>query len=231
MTKEALISVLKKHQKSFYPLIHGLKREQLMPLDLSEKSNLLKNVDLKDTAAFDAVIFGKILKDKAGIGGYFENRAIYQRSTHYDGTEARSLHLGLDLWMPAGVALHSPLSGKIHSLQDNQGYGNYGPTIIVEHRLDDKTFFLLYGHLDSESLNQRQAGDTVNAGEKLAHIGDYPENGDWPPHLHWQMMTDMLGKQGDFPGVVAPSEREYYLQICINPAYILKLDDETTWLN
>ena len=224
MPKEKLIGLLRKHHDSFSPLIHGLRKQDLLPLDLSDQSDLLEGVDLKDTHTFHNYLFDEVLRGKAGIGGYFENRAIYRRSAHYDGEEARSLHLGMDIWMPAGTALHSPLSGTVHSLQDNQGFGNYGPTIITEHRLENQTFFVLYGHLDSESLDNWQPGDPVLPGQEIARIGDFPVNGDWPPHLHWQVMTDMLGHVGDFPGVAAPSDRDYYLQICVNPEYILRLE-------
>lgn len=213
-----------RYHKGFYPLVPGLKASELMELDFSQSSPYLQHVDLRDTRAFHKLIFEQVLKGKAGIGGFFENRIIYRRSAHYDGEEARSLHLGLDIWMPAGTALFSPLPGTVHSLQDNHGFGNYGPTIIVEHTLEDETFFLLYGHLNGESLRQWQAGEQVAGGQLLAHIGDFPKNGDWPPHLHWQLMTDMLGHWGDFPGVAAPSDRDYYLQICANPEYILKLE-------
>jgi murein DD-endopeptidase MepM/ murein hydrolase activator NlpD len=224
MRKKSLIRILKKYHSDFAAVIPGLRKQDLMPLDLSDPSDLLNGIDIKDTRKFHNYLFDEVLRGKAGIGGFFENRAIYRRSTHYDGEEARSLHLGLDIWMPAGTPLHSPLEGTLHSLQDNRGFGNYGPTIITEHQLEGQTFFLLYGHLDGDSLKLGQPGGQIEQGQLIGRIGDFPENGDWPPHLHWQMMTDMLGNRGDFPGVAAPSERDYYLQFCVNPEYILKLE-------
>lgn len=219
--KEKTIRMLEKYRSGFQPLVPGLKKDMLMPLDLSAQSPYLRDVDLKDTVAFDHLIFQKVLKGKAGIGGFFENRIIYRRSDHYQGEEPRSIHLGLDLWMPAGTQLFSPLAGMIHSVQDNQGFGDYGPTIIVEHQLEDATFYVLYGHLDRVSLQNRKAGECIAASQWIGNIGNFPENGDWPPHLHWQVMTDMLGHVGDFPGVAAPSDRQFYLQYCIHPDYLL----------
>ena len=63
----------------------------------------------------------------------------------------------------------------------------------------------------------------IEAGEKLAEIGPYPENGDWPPHLHFQLMTDMLGFEGDFPGVCAVYDRAKFLALCPNPNRLLKI--------
>lgn len=223
--KAHITKLIEKYQTSFYPLIPGLQKKDLMSLDFSEGSPYLREIDLKDTHAFNHLVFDEVLKDKIGIGGFFEDRIIYRRSEHYNGKEARSIHLGLDIWAKAGTKLYSPLSGKIHSLQDNQGFGNYGPTLILEHQLEDATFYILYGHLHREILESWKVGDQVEQAQYLGDIGDFPENGDWPPHLHWQVMTDMLGNTGDFPGVAAPSDRNYYLQFCINPHYILRLSD------
>lgn len=223
MHKEEIIRILEKHQSLLFPLIPNLKEDDLMQLDFSEQSPYLKGVNLKDTAAFDKLLFQEVLKGKVGIGGFFENRIIYRRSSHYDGTEPRSLHLGLDIWIEAGTEIFNPLEGTIHSLQDNQGFGNYGPTLIVKHQLEDAEFYVLYGHLDHVSLQNKQPGERVLAGQLLGRIGDFPANGDWPPHLHWQIMTDMLGHVGDFPGVAAPSDHTFYLQYCIDPYYLLVL--------
>jgi hypothetical protein len=60
--------------------------------------------------------------------------------------------------------------------------------------------------------------------KKTAKIGDFPANGDWPPHLHFQVMTDMMGMKGDFAGVCTLSEKQKYQQICLDPNLILGLE-------
>ncbi|WPP50597.1 peptidoglycan DD-metalloendopeptidase family protein [Catalinimonas niigatensis] len=222
---ENIISILERHKATFYPLIPGLKKDDLMLLDFSKDSPYLSGIDLRDTATFSQLIFGQVLKGKTGIGGFFENRIIYRRSTHYDGDEPRSLHLGLDIWKAAGTQLFSPLAGIIHSVQDNQGFGNYGPTLIMEHQLESVKFYALYGHLTHESIQNRQVGEMLEKGQWVGSIGNFPDNGDWPPHLHWQIMSDMLGHVGDFPGVAAPSDHHFYLQYCIDPHYLLVLTE------
>jgi 4-aminobutyrate aminotransferase-like enzyme len=57
-------------------------------------------------------------------------------------------------------------------------------------------------------------GRHVAAGERIAWLGDATVNGGWPPHLHLQIIGDMLGREGEFPGVAAPSEREIWLSLC-----------------
>jgi hypothetical protein len=66
-------------------------------------------------------------------------------------------------------------------------------------------------------------GKPIKAGKIIAQVGPYPENGDWPPHLHVQLMTDMLGRKGDFPGVCSVTDREHFLTICPNPNVLLHI--------
>ncbi|MDX1629797.1 MAG: peptidase M23, partial [Fulvivirga sp.] len=59
--------------------------------------------------------------------------------------------------------------------------------------------------------------------EQIADFGAYEVNVHWPPHLHFQIIKDMKGSFGDFPGVVTKAEREQYLKLCPDPNYILNI--------
>jgi murein DD-endopeptidase MepM/ murein hydrolase activator NlpD len=160
---------------------------------------------------------------KYGVGGFLENRTIYAHSSHFGaGTDARTLHLGLDIWGDAGTSVYSPLDGNIHSFKNNNNRGDYGPTIIIEHGLGGLTLYTLYGHLSRQSLDGLNAGDFVNAGQQIATLGNATENGQWPPHLHFQLMFDMEGKAGDYPGVCSHSDKATYLQNIADPQLLLK---------
>jgi len=50
-------------------------------------------------------------------------------------------------------------------------------------------------------------------------------NGGWPPHLHLQLITDLLDKDGDFPGVASPAERSLWLALSPDPNLIARLPD------
>lgn len=188
-------------------------------------------LNLTDTAAFSDYVFGKLRAAGAqvGVGGYNEHRVIYRRSPHFQQTALppydgpREIHLGVDLWADAGTPVFAPLDGVVHSFQDNANFGDYGPTIILEHHYEGKPLYSLYGHLTRASLDGLYDGKPVRAGDKLAEIGPYPENGDWPPHLHFQLMTDMLGRRGDFPGVCSLNDRAYFLSICPDPNKLLRI--------
>jgi murein DD-endopeptidase MepM/ murein hydrolase activator NlpD len=113
------------------------------------------------------------------------------------------------------------LQAVVHSLADNSGLGDYGPTVILEHELDNVRFFTLYGHLSRESLLALDAGRKLAAGQALGAVGDVHENGGWPPHLHFQIICEKPEKSGDYPGVAAPSQRDRYLELCPDPNLIL----------
>lgn len=193
-------------------------------LDFSATNPELASLDLTNTELFSAYVFGKLRDAGAvvGVGGYNEHRVIYHRSEHFSShDEPREIHLGIDLWIEAGTPVFAPLPGIVHSFQDNAHFGDYGPTIILEHRFHGNPLYSLYGHLNRASLNGLYEGKAFEANDQIGTIGPYPENGDWPPHLHFQLMTDMLGLRGDFPGVCSQTDRSTFLAICPDPNVLI----------
>lgn len=152
------------------------------------------------------------------IGGYDENRAIYQTELF---SSSRTLHLGLDFWCPENTEVHAVADGVIHSFADNNAEGDYGPTIIIQHEINGETLYGLYGHLTRDSLENIRVGQRVKRDEVIGRVGSPEVNGGWPEHLHFQLIRDMQEKTGDFPGVCALSERDEYLRLCPNPWSIM----------
>lgn len=211
----------------FFPVMgEKLIKENTTRLDFSPSNTDLESLDLSNTAAFDEYVSQQIKNSgsKYGVGGYLEHRAIYRRSTVFATAEAdfRNIHLGVDIWTSAGAPIFSPMEGTVHSFQDNTGFGNYGATIILEHKLSEKKLYSLYGHLFLSDLEGLEIGQEIKSGELLARVGPYPENGDWPPHLHFQLIWDLKGNRGDFPGVCAKREMDQYKTICPDPNLILR---------
>ena len=66
---------------------------------------------------------------------------------------------------------------------------------------------------------------TIPAGSAFAQIGARPLNGNWPPHLHFQLVADMQGNRGDYPGVVRADELDYYRRNCPDPTSLLLTTD------
>lgn len=218
-----MIEVLKKYK--FHAVVpFDFQQDTIYEIDLTENNSDLTELNLADTALFNEYVMQKIKQAGAvcAIGGYLENRYIYRRSEHFQqSTEARSVHLGIDIWAAAGTPVFAPIAGKVHSFQNNNAFGDYGPTIILEHQLEGITFFTLYGHLNEECLENLFEGKEFEAGEQIAEFGNFPINGDWPPHLHFQVITDMGERKGDFAGVCEPSKKEEYAKICLDGAVIL----------
>ncbi|GAB3636578.1 hypothetical protein GCM10027422_21680 [Hymenobacter arcticus] len=223
-----LPTLLAQHRATFAPVLpaYPLAAPGVAQLDFTAANSRLAHPErLRDTAAFAELVHAMLAEQHAtvGIGGYLENRVIYRRSAHFEAaTEPRSLHLGVDVWVPAGAAVAAPLPAVVHSLADNDNFGDYGPTVILQHDVEGVIFYSLYGHLTRTDLAGLRAGQALAAGQVFAHVGPYPENGDWPPHLHFQLMADMQGRVGDFPGVAAPSERAYWAALCPDPMLVLK---------
>lgn len=178
-----------------------------------------RQLGLKDDLPGDTV-----MQDGLLVGGYDEERAIYSGPVFEasEGSESRTIHLGIDIFEAVGTLVFAPLAGRIHSFQDNANPKDYGPTIILEHAVTSQlTFYTLYGHLSRDSLDGLTIGKPVAAGEAVARLGEAAVNGDWPPHLHFQLILDMQGKRGDYPGVFKKSEREQWKRICPDPAPLL----------
>jgi peptidoglycan LD-endopeptidase LytH len=206
-------------------MIHHLFNIRLNPtnsiaLDLSASNADLHADIFSNIEAFSEYIDAK-LNGKIGYGGYLENRVIYEAHDNFatDTADFRNIHLGVDFWTKAGTEVFAPLDGVVHSFQVNPGSGNYGPTIILFHPKEQ--IYSLYGHLASADLAHLQIGDTIAQGQKLCHLGEAHENGNWPPHLHFQLIRDMQGMTGDYPGVCSQRDVDFYRDNCPDPRGVI----------
>jgi murein DD-endopeptidase MepM/ murein hydrolase activator NlpD len=219
---------IKKEARSFNSVISfNEKTDKFLLMDFTKGNGLWTENIINNEQLFNKAV-KKVLEDNNatfGIGGYNELRTVYAMSEVFgkENEEPRRLHLGIDIWGDAGTKVYAPLNGKIHSFAFNEQKGDYGATIILQHQLLDISFYTLYGHLALKDLDNLKEGNTTNAGQAFAHFGDMEENGHWPPHLHFQIILNMDGMKGDYPGVCKLSEQEKYLSNCPNPDLILRL--------
>ncbi len=163
-----------------------------------------------------------------GVGRYDETRCWYGgelfAAPANEAPRRRTVHLGVDIFAPPETPVHAPLTGTVASVTINAGRLNYGPTIVLQHDPEDgPRFYTLYGHLTPESVAQLDHGSTVELGTQIGAIGNFPDNGDWPAHLHFQIIADPVGNKGDFPGVSTPAERQIYKSLSPDPNLILDL--------
>lgn len=227
---EELLKSLQAH-----PLIHpSVSYNAYVPLDLSIHNKELDSVDVSSSKALESYIWNHLKTNNAKVafGGYLEYRAIYNRSDYFKMSqtersrspkEERNIHLGLDLWIEADTAIYTPLDGKIHSFKNNTNYGDYGPTIILEHDIEGEIFYTLYGHLSLDSISDIEKGVEVKQGQQIATLGTAEVNGDYAPHLHFQIIRDIQNYKGDYPGVSNRLDLEFYKSNCPDPNLLLKL--------
>ncbi len=213
------------------PIGKSLDESNSVIVDLSVGStDIASPLQLADFKTFSEMLSRKLTEaDVAvGIGRYNEPRLVYTGDQYTsEGNETRTVHIAIDLIVNSGTPVYAVYDGVIHSFQDNDKPLDNGPTIIIEHKTapDGPSFFVLYGHLSRDSLTGLEVGKVVKKGEQIASVGEYPENGGWPPHLHFQLIVDMMGLTGDFFGVAPPSKRDIWLSICPDPNLILQIPE------
>lgn len=198
-----------------------------IPLDLSDSNTDLNLFNISNSNKFEEYIERYLAKNNASVayGGYNEIRTLYKRSAVFNdvNTEERNIHIGLDFWVKAGTSVLAALDGKVHSFQYNNNLGDYGPTIILEHQLGENVFYTLYGHLSLKSIAAIKLGDFFEKGQQLATLGDSSVNGDYAPHLHFQIIKNIENNFGDYPGVCSINNLEYYMKNCPDPNLLLKI--------
>jgi murein DD-endopeptidase MepM/ murein hydrolase activator NlpD len=196
-------------------------------LDLSVNNQDLTENKLGNSTDLEKYINKYLKKNNAEVafGGYIETRNLYQRSSIFKNNKIaeRNIHLGLDFWIKAETPVFAALNGRIHSFKNNVGLGDYGPTIILEHQIENQKFYTLYGHLSLESLKGIKMGDFFKKGEHLANIGSSEVNGDYAPHLHFQIIKDIENYWGDYPGVCNTNDLNFYMENCPDPNLLLKI--------
>lgn len=193
-------------------------------LDLSTGASLCG----QRIAGLNAAELGALIErtmDAAGtafaFGRWAEPRELYNNELFAAaGTgESRTIHMGIDLFCAAGTAVFAPLQGTVEHVANNARELDYGPLVILRHASrNGADFFSLYGHLSIDTLERVEAGQVVAAGEQVAAVGEPPSNGNWPPHLHFQLINDLLGLGADFPGVAPAREQDYWLSLSPSPA-------------
>ncbi|MFK7747718.1 MAG: peptidoglycan DD-metalloendopeptidase family protein [Kordia sp.] len=215
-------------KQSLFVLDRNISTSDYVHLDLSVTNEQLETVDVSssDTLGKHINRYIAINNCKVAFGGYLEKRGIYNRSEYFNdqnpATE-RNIHLGLDLWIEAETPIYAPLDGEVHSFQNNTNFGDYGPTLILKHTIQNVEFYTLYGHLSVASIENIHLGQRFEKGAEIARLGAANVNGDYPPHLHFQIIKDMRDFSGDYPGVSSQNDLDFYKQNCPDPNLLLRL--------
>ncbi|WKB81488.1 peptidoglycan DD-metalloendopeptidase family protein [Cellulophaga lytica] len=202
-------------------------KDSYIPVDLSTGNKELDKLDITRANECEAYITQQLENNNATVayGGYLEIRNLYANNKNFakESDNIRNIHLGIDFWADAGAEVIVPVSGVVHSFKNNNVFGDYGPTIILEHTINNHSFYTLYGHLALSSLNDVYVGKEFAKGSVLATLGTAEVNVGYAPHLHFQVIIDIKDFKGDYPGVCAKKDVEFYKQNCPDPNLLLKI--------
>ncbi|HTL05385.1 MAG TPA: aminotransferase class III-fold pyridoxal phosphate-dependent enzyme [Gemmatimonadales bacterium] len=203
----------------------------LQALDLSVGSPLIESpTEPEDLSRFTRKLFEHLAASGArvGVGHYDEARLLYSAPGYEaEGNQRdapRTVHIGLDLFAPPGTRILAPLDGVVNAVRDNGMDRDYGPTLILRHEPPGApVFYTLYGHLGREVLAELRTGARVVRGQPIATVGDLDVNGGWPPHLHFQLIADLLDRDGEFPGVARADRRAVWKSLSPCPNLVARL--------
>jgi 4-aminobutyrate aminotransferase-like enzyme/Ser/Thr protein kinase RdoA (MazF antagonist) len=199
-------------------------------LDLGIGSLFLGNYsEYQNTSIFTQKInlFQAENEGKLIAGGYLEPRPLYSTDAFEaegnNGYEYRTVHLGIDFWEKENTPVHAFFDGQIVGCAYNNADKDYGGVIILKHLFNqNEVFYTLYGHLSKKTIEESSIGTQIKKGEKIGALGNPNENGNWTPHLHFQIMLDLLGYENDFPGVAFPGKLNVWSSISPDPNLLFK---------
>lgn len=239
------------------PVLPLGKKTDYFPVDFSVNNPFWEHDDITKAANQQRYLDQMMVStDKTvGYGGFLEIRGLYNSASRFQQGNSRDIHLGLDLWASAGAPVRSVLEGKLHSLGILKDQGNYGGVVILEHSLDKRPIYALYGHLSWESIKAwieryspclragRFRESKLNTGNVIqtslvatpeedisvpqnsiiGYLGNPDENGGYAPHLHFQLMMELHGYIGDYPGVASQQELTEVRRNLLDPGRFLGL--------
>jgi 4-aminobutyrate aminotransferase-like enzyme len=160
---------------------------------------------------------------RIGIGRYAEDRGIYDHPEEVRDDKARKIHHAIDIFLAPGTNVLCPFPGTVEDFGNDAERHGFDGIVILRHETDDGVpFWTFYGHLAPSGLAILQRGQRVAPGAVIGRLAAETENGDWPPHLHFQLMTHLMGwKAIEVNGLSRSDQWELWREICPNPNIVL----------
>ncbi|MGV1792824.1 aminotransferase class III-fold pyridoxal phosphate-dependent enzyme [Rhizobium sp. A37_96] len=170
-------------------------------------------------------------KVELGVGSWGEKRTVYTDKafvSRFIKGQRRIHHLGVDLFMPAGTPLYTPVAGIVKSVEIEHEPLGYGGLIAIEHAPQGcSPFVTLWGHMAHEALTRLKPGQRLEAGALVGHMGDIHENGGWTPHLHFQISTDIQLTATEIIGVGETAYLDVWADVFPDASTLAGLPPET----
>ncbi|MGC4123302.1 MAG: hypothetical protein QM765_53785 [Myxococcales bacterium] len=160
------------------------------------------------------------------LGRYGEPRLLYVDTWTANDPDRRldrqTVCPGVDIFAPAGCAVHVPLDGQVAMVRT----GPSGGRVLLRHRLPTgEVFFTIYDRLDPDSIALLREGQGADAAAAFARVGSPETNGGMAVHLRFQLAMSVEGFGYDYPDAVDPDDSAFWLALCPNPAALLNISD------
>jgi 4-aminobutyrate aminotransferase-like enzyme/Ser/Thr protein kinase RdoA (MazF antagonist) len=180
------------------PLTSRLEDGSVRIVDLSPRTDLLGPGEWRDPAALESALAGP----QPAVGRYGEGRLAHDAGPALD--EPASVHLGADLFLPAGTQVRAPVSGR------------------VTRRDERELLMALEGGLTLRLAGLLPAAvEQVAAGEPVGTVAEPEPGRRLPAHLHLQLAAADLDA---LPGLVPASLARAWLAVCPDPGPLLGFD-------
>jgi len=206
-----------------YPLFKKQLEGEPHIFNFSSSNPTTLQYDTRDFTEFQRLIIEELESENKswGIGRYLEERKNILRNYPDIISEGRFYHLGLDIIVPAGLSLYAPIDGTVLQTGFEEGNGNYGGFIILEHNTSNTVYYSFYGHLDSNHLVREN--QVVVAGEQIGIIGDNPDSGGWFTHTHLQIITEEARLRGMMQnGYISPINLPEVSKLFPDPHFLFR---------
>jgi 4-aminobutyrate aminotransferase-like enzyme/Ser/Thr protein kinase RdoA (MazF antagonist) len=229
-TAESTVAWLNQHSGAFHPLMGAsIDLSQAPMVELSVEHSSIPQNPFAIQAHEAQQLIGKDVQ--LALGYYLEPRLVYTDKAFKNGpwpsSNRRTVHLGLDVFAPAGSALYVPLAATVETIDNRKANLDYGGVVILRHQTPaGDVFYSLYGHLDPSSLVHLSVGQQLIPGDLFARLGEPSHNGGWDPHVHVQLALFIEGMGYDWPGAADPDDLQIWQSLCPNPAALLNLDHD-----
>jgi 4-aminobutyrate aminotransferase-like enzyme/Ser/Thr protein kinase RdoA (MazF antagonist) len=174
-------------------------------VDLSPASELWRDGGWMTAQACRRAVSER-LRDGYGLGRYGEARLMYSQTN--SAAEPGTVHLGVDVFAPAGTPVRAPFEGVIERIEGNRLCLRHGPGLRV-----------VLGRIQPSV----RAGERVARGQTLGAVAEAATGEPLPAHLHCQLDLRGPGEPAGppLPALIPPGEREVWLSLCPDPNLVL----------
>jgi 4-aminobutyrate aminotransferase-like enzyme/Ser/Thr protein kinase RdoA (MazF antagonist) len=227
---EVITSWLKDNTAAFGPILDlDLRSGPILALDLSVSGTFISSADVdKGEEAIERKIGTAMTAAGANAAVTRHGAARPAPLSHtreFSDAEPETVPLGTEVYAAAGSSVFAPLAGSVHALEPH--IAGEVPSVMLRHETSaGLPFYSLFRNLGKNSAAALKAGRKLGAGERFASVPGAPGDPGRISHIHFQILTDPLGLNLEFPARVKPSEAAAWSSFSPDPNLVLGIPEE-----